>query len=172
MSVETIGRGAGRRPTISPTRICKSRRCAAEPSMPVSPSSSCRFGLNEIHLYSSPSQQDREAWLDFAFPCRCLRACRFRQPGFPGDDLTVFRIVKWRVMHARDLLGLLGGAAQSPADTGGEIFRLILWMLTFHDSSFWSLWPPTRQRKRLKYMPRPGARPKSINRIENRQADQ
>src|ERR1700733_1546102 len=39
-------------------------------------------------------------------------------------------------MHARDLLGLLGGAAQSPPDTGREIFGLTLGALDLHDSLF------------------------------------
>jgi hypothetical protein len=39
-------------------------------------------------------------------------------------------------MHARNLLGVLGGAAQSPTDAGGEILGLTLCALALHDSPF------------------------------------
>jgi hypothetical protein len=42
-------------------------------------------------------------------------------------------------MHARNLLGLLGGAAQRPPDTGSEIVGLALCMPTLHGSSFYLL---------------------------------
>jgi hypothetical protein len=42
-------------------------------------------------------------------------------------------------MHSRDLLGLLGRAAQRPPDTGGEIVELALFTPTLHGSSFYLL---------------------------------